>query len=164
MTSICVVPPLAPVLLGPMENLQKWLSRWARWWNILNHSQPNPGSPGDGLPCRVLVLRQSDLTCETMAVHWRRGFRDVLKVCPVARAFDRVPSLMQIGVSSAGHYDAAAASGSLLNYETWQVGIPEKCHSVKSVPDTRKQSRRAPSTSPWPPRPTGRRSRRTATR
>ena len=25
-----------------MGNWQKWLSRWARWWNIIDHSQPNP--------------------------------------------------------------------------------------------------------------------------
>ena len=25
-----------------MGNWQNWLSRWARWWNIIDHSQPNP--------------------------------------------------------------------------------------------------------------------------
>ena len=34
-----------------MGNWQNWLSTWARWWNIPNQSQPNPGSPGDGPPC-----------------------------------------------------------------------------------------------------------------
>ena len=25
-----------------MGNWQKWLSSWAKWWNITNQSQPNP--------------------------------------------------------------------------------------------------------------------------
>ena len=33
------------VLPGLMGLWQKWLSSWARWWNISNQSQPNPGSP-----------------------------------------------------------------------------------------------------------------------
>ena len=38
-----------------MGNWQKWLSSCARWWNIPNQSQPNPGSPGDVLPCILVV-------------------------------------------------------------------------------------------------------------
>ena len=42
------------VLPGMMGNWQKYLSRWARWGNISNQSQPNPGSPGDSPPCSAL--------------------------------------------------------------------------------------------------------------
>ena len=38
-------------LPGLMGNWQKWLSMCARWCNIQNQSQPNPGSPGDGQNC-----------------------------------------------------------------------------------------------------------------
>ena len=30
---------------------QKWLSSWARWWNIPSLSQPNPSPRADGTPC-----------------------------------------------------------------------------------------------------------------
>ena len=39
------------ILHGLVGIWQKRLSSWARWWNIPNQSQPNPGSPGDGSPC-----------------------------------------------------------------------------------------------------------------
>ena len=39
---------LCLVLPGLMGNWQSWLSSWARWGNIPNQSQPNPGSPGYG--------------------------------------------------------------------------------------------------------------------
>ena len=39
------------ILLGLVGIWQKWLSIWARWWNIPNKSQPNPGWPGDVSPC-----------------------------------------------------------------------------------------------------------------
>ena len=42
---------LCLVLPGLMGIWQKWLSSWARWWNIPNQSQPNPGSPGYGPLC-----------------------------------------------------------------------------------------------------------------
>ena len=42
---------LCLILPGLMGNFQNWLSSWARWWNIPNQSQLNPGSPGDMSPC-----------------------------------------------------------------------------------------------------------------
>ena len=41
---------LCLVLPGLMGNWQIWLSIRARWWNLPNQSQPNPGSPGDVSP------------------------------------------------------------------------------------------------------------------
>ena len=41
---------LCLVLPGLMGNWQKWLSSWARWWNIPNQSQPNRGLPRDVSP------------------------------------------------------------------------------------------------------------------
>ena len=35
------------VLIGLMGNWQKWLSRWARWWNITDQSQLNPTQLSD---------------------------------------------------------------------------------------------------------------------
>ena len=32
---------VCPILLGLMGIWQKWLSTWARWWNIPNQSHPN---------------------------------------------------------------------------------------------------------------------------
>ena len=49
-----------------------------------------------------------------MAVHRGGGLRDVLEVGPVARAFDRVPGLVQVGVPASRHHDAASSPGSLL--------------------------------------------------
>ena len=45
---------LCLVLPGLMGSWQKWLSRWARWWNIPNPTQPNPTIWGDGPPCTIL--------------------------------------------------------------------------------------------------------------
>ena len=42
---------LCLVLLGLLGNWQKWLSSWEVWWNILNHSQPNPTVRPDAPPC-----------------------------------------------------------------------------------------------------------------
>ena len=47
-----------------MGSWQKWLSNWARWWNIIDQSQPNPTIRGDGLPCTRSKARyfHSDIT------------------------------------------------------------------------------------------------------
>ena len=46
---------VCPILLGLVWIWQKWLSTWARWWNIPNQSQPNPGLLGDGSLCRQFI-------------------------------------------------------------------------------------------------------------
>ena len=61
-STLCLV---LPRLMG---NWQKWLSSRARWWNIPNQSQPNPGSP-DGChavqPNRLSPLRDERDPCIT---------------------------------------------------------------------------------------------------
>ena len=42
------------VLLRLMGSWQKWLSRWASWWNITDQSQPNPLS--DQMPHPVVLF------------------------------------------------------------------------------------------------------------
>ena len=39
---------------GPLLQLS---TAQARWWNILNLSQPNPGPRGDGPPCRCSLIQ-----------------------------------------------------------------------------------------------------------
>ena len=39
---------LCLVLPGLTGNWQKWLNSWARWWNIQNQCQPNPGAGFNG--------------------------------------------------------------------------------------------------------------------
>ena len=46
---------VCPILLGLVWIWQKRLSTWARWWNIPNQSQPNPGLLGDGSLCRQFI-------------------------------------------------------------------------------------------------------------
>ena len=36
----------------------------ARWWNIPNQSQPNPGLPGDVSPCKLWQIAY----CDTIAI------------------------------------------------------------------------------------------------
>ena len=43
-------------LPGLMRNWLIWMSRWAVWWNMLNHSQPNPTVRPDAPPCTTLKL------------------------------------------------------------------------------------------------------------
>ena len=38
------------ILLRQMGLWQKWLSNWAKWWNIPNLRQPNPSPRADGTP------------------------------------------------------------------------------------------------------------------
>ena len=52
---------LCLVLPGQMVNWQNWMRSWARWWNIPNQSQPNPGLPGDVSPYISLIG------------HWKRS-------------------------------------------------------------------------------------------
>ena len=53
---------LCLVLPGLMGNCQNWLSSWARWWNIPNQSQLNPGSTGDGSLCTKDLILSFQLT------------------------------------------------------------------------------------------------------
>ena len=46
-----VCSTLCLVLLGLMGNWQKWLSKWAIWWNLRKQSQPNRGPRPVGTPC-----------------------------------------------------------------------------------------------------------------
>ena len=49
---------LCLVLLGLMGNWQKWLSSWARCWNIIDQSHPNQTIPADGPPCIVKLATE----------------------------------------------------------------------------------------------------------
>ena len=50
-----------------MGNWQNWLRTWARWWNIPNQSQLNPGSPGDVSPC--IIIRTPPHLCSAGVLH-----------------------------------------------------------------------------------------------
>ena len=39
------------LLLGLMGSWQNWLRSWAKWWNFIDQSQPNPTIRADGPPC-----------------------------------------------------------------------------------------------------------------
>ena len=69
---LCLVQP------GLMGNWQNWLSSWARWWNIIDQSQPNPLF--DQMPRPVLVLSKwgySHVTsCTVSVVHSDMAFQD----------------------------------------------------------------------------------------
>ena len=47
---------VCPILLGLVEIWQKRLSSRENWWNVPNQSQPDPGLPGVGSPCRRLCI------------------------------------------------------------------------------------------------------------
>ena len=53
---------LCLVLPGLLGNWQNWLISWARWWNIPNPSQPNPGLSGELSPCSFPMPKQAITT------------------------------------------------------------------------------------------------------
>ena len=59
--------PCLPNCAWADGNWQNWLSSWPRWWNIPNQNQPNPGSPGDGTPCRFHLFPHPHLELDVTA-------------------------------------------------------------------------------------------------
>ena len=84
---------------------QNWLSSWARWWNILDQSQPDPTIRTDGPPCSLqieirITSRNSFVPNKESRLHFglsdrrqlrlstegRRAAAVVVEACPGAEA------------------------------------------------------------------------------